>query len=370
MADCVGRCPELRQETRAFFRRAVRDDVVTCGLAQNGEERAVQGPRVRYERFQRVGAAPTHQRVRVLAIRQRDDAQCAVGLQQGQRGGDGAGRGPGTSGIAIEAQGRRGRLAPQFFELFLGQCGPERRYCAGQSTLVQGDDVHVALDHHQVAALADRLTRQIEAIEGAALGEDGRFRTVEIFRLAVAEGTAAKAHDPAAPVANGKHQPVEEKLAARHSVFALPQQPGFEQLRRRDLRAREFGRQGAAAVARPAEAECGNARLGDAPGCQVAARGNALRRCQPVGEKYPGRLQHALQIEPRPLGRHGAGLRPRHVEPRLARQRLHCFEEGGAVGLHDEADGIAVRAASETMVAVLVDVETGRLLAVKRAAPL
>src|SRR5262249_29713124 len=60
----------------------------------------------------------------------------------------------------------------------------------------------------------------------------------------------------------------------------------------------------------------------------------------------------------------------RHLEPGLARELLDGIHERNALALHDEGEGIAVGAAAEAVEAVLVDVETRRLLIVERAAAL
>ena len=70
----------------------------------------------------------------------------------------------------------------------------------------------------------------------------------------------------------------------------------------------------------------------------------------------------------------GAGRRRllRQGQPDLARQALDHLAEAEILALHDEVDGVAVRAATEAMegAAPLVDGEGGRLLLVEGAQPL
>ena len=69
----------------------------------------------------------------------------------------------------------------------------------------------------------------------------------------------------------------------------------------------------------------------------------------------------------------GLGRRRRrlgHLQPGLRGELLHRFHEAGALALHDETDRIAVRAAAEAMVVIVVNVEARCLLAVERTAAL
>ncbi len=99
----------------------------------------------------RIAPLAAHQTVRVLAGRQPGEPQRAIGCQQRQRQFRSAGRGPAAGGIAVETQHRRRREPPQLLKLLLGQRRAEWRDGATDAGLREGDDVHVAFDHHQAA---------------------------------------------------------------------------------------------------------------------------------------------------------------------------------------------------------------------------
>src|SRR3712207_9488300 len=65
-----------------------------------------------------------------------------------------------------------------------------------RSGLVQRDDVHVALDGDHRRAAEGPLPREIQPVEAAPLLEQRRLRPVHVFRLAVAQGSAAEADGP------------------------------------------------------------------------------------------------------------------------------------------------------------------------------
>ncbi len=56
-----------------------------------------------------------------------------------------------------------------------------------------------------------------------------------------------------------------------------------------------------------------------------------------------------------------------HLEAGFGGQAFDRLHETGTLTLHDEADGIAMRATAEAVVMILVDIEARRLLAVERA---
>ena len=130
MADRVSGGAQLCQEAGALFRRSVGNDVVARCLAQNGEQGAVKRPGTGEQGLECIGTAAAHQRIGILAFREGHDPQGAVGFEQRQRGGDSACGRARARGVSIEAQGRRGRLAPKLAELVLGEGCPERRDCS------------------------------------------------------------------------------------------------------------------------------------------------------------------------------------------------------------------------------------------------
>ena len=224
----------------------------------------------------------------------------------------------GTGRVAVEAEHRLGRDLPQRLQLLGRQRGAERRHRAGEAGLVQGDDIHVALDHHHRAAAEGPLPRQVEAVEAAALGEQLGLRAVDVFRLAVAEDAAAEADGPAAPVADREDHPVEEHVdhaGLRPVRVARLHQPGGDELLGRDPLALEVGGQRPAALAGPAQAEAGDGRL-------AQARGGAGRPAPPAPPAAPG----------------GGGRRPR------PRRRRHTGPSPGAPARPPGASPSAPRA--------------------------
>jgi len=290
-------------------------------------------------------------------------------LQQRQRELDGAFGRARAGGVAVEAQHRFGREAPELGQVVVGERGAERGDGALEAGLVQGDDVEVAFGDEQALARADGVARQVEGVEGAALGEDRAVGAVDVFGLGVAQGAAAEADQAAAAIADGEGDAAPIQLAAA-AVLGLAQQPGLEDAVGVDAGVAQLRGQGAAAVAAPAEAELADSRLGQAAPEQVGAGGLALALAQAAHEAVLGAFEHGVQVGPLAfdagLGRGGFG----HLEPGFGGQALDGFGEGGAAGLHLEGDGVAVGAAAEAVEMVLVDVEAGALLAVEGAAAL
>src|SRR5215472_4274628 len=94
-----------------------------------------------------------------------------------------------------------------------------------------------------------------------------------------------------------------------------------------------------------------------------------------VGQEQPPLVaglrgfQYRGEVKPLLLGLGCLRRRPRHLEPCLGGQPFDRFHEDGALGLHHEADRVAMRATAEAVVvAVLIHMEAGRLFAVERAA--
>ncbi len=69
----------------------------------------------------------THEIVRIEPIRQKRELDAVARLQMRQRRLDGPEGRPASGGVAVEAQGRFGRHAPEQLELILGQGGAQRR---------------------------------------------------------------------------------------------------------------------------------------------------------------------------------------------------------------------------------------------------
>ena len=130
----------------------------------------------------------------------------------------------------------------------------------------------------------------------------------------------------------------------------------------------EVSQQGAAAFAGPAQAKPDNCLVRQPAPAQIGERRTAAGREQLCLVKPRGFLQHAVQVQALPFGFLGLARRLGQIQPGFGGQRLHRLHEGGTLRLHDEADGVAVRAAAEAMVVIVIGVEAGRLFAMEGAA--
>ena len=114
-------------------------------------------------------------------------------------------RGLAARGVAVEAEHDGVGQPEQLLHVHRRGRGAERRHRVLDAVLRQRDDVHVALDDDDAAGVADRVARQEQAVELAALREQRRFRRVQVLGLAVAEHAAAEADHAAAAVVDREH---------------------------------------------------------------------------------------------------------------------------------------------------------------------
>ena len=108
--------------------------------------------------------------------------------------------------------------------MLLGERGAHRGDHGLEARLPQGDHVGVALDDDRAVLLRDRGTREVEAVENAALLEEVALRRVDVLaleRVVLAELSRLESDHPAACVGERKHQPWREVV-----VTALVRQPG------------------------------------------------------------------------------------------------------------------------------------------------
>ena len=96
--------------------------------------------------FEGLRALLAHEVVGVEAAGQECEAHAEARLQVRQHGLDRAERGLAAGRIAVEAEDRLGRQAPQKRHLLLGERGAERRHRLGKARLGERDHVHVAFD--------------------------------------------------------------------------------------------------------------------------------------------------------------------------------------------------------------------------------
>ncbi len=296
-----------------------------------------------------------------------------------QAGLEGPECGPAPGRIAVEAEDHRVGEPEQLLHVVGGAGGAERCDAVLEAGLRQRDDVHVALDHEGVAALAQGRARFEQAVELAALDEDRRFRGVQVLGFAAVEDATAEADDVALDRADRKHDAVAESVVALALRFVggvgLLHDHHAALFEQRVVVRREHARQAAPAVRRIAEAEPGRDFSAQAAALQIVDRPRALLELatvmrggpgQDVGERDPSLLlgggQFAIRHRPVVVG---------HGQADLLRQILDRIDERHAVLLDEEADRIAVRSAAEAVIELLRrgDGEARRLLGVKRAQP-
>src|SRR3546814_949154 len=92
--------------------------------------------------------------------------------------------------------------------LFAG-CRTKGGHGVAQALLGQCNDVHVALDHHDLVEISVGLPRFVKAVEFLALVEYRGFRRIQVLGLVVAQNATAEGNDPAAAVARSEEHTSE-----------------------------------------------------------------------------------------------------------------------------------------------------------------
>ena len=170
-----------------------------------------------------VGPLAAHQGVRVFAVWQEQEARAAPVLQIGQGRFQGAPGGVTAGLVAVEAEQHAGHQAEQALEVFFAGGGAEGGDGVAQALLGQGDDVHIAFDHHDLVEVAIALACLEQAVKLLPLVEHRGFRRVQVLGLVVAEHPAAEGDDPAAAVADREDHPIAEAVVALAAVGVLHQ---------------------------------------------------------------------------------------------------------------------------------------------------
>ena len=219
-------------------------------------------------------------------------------------------------------------------------------------------------------SLVAACARAVEAVEVGALVEQRRLGRVEVLRLARAHDAPAEGDDAAAPVVDGKHHAAAEAIVGLAvAVVGLDGEPGLDDLVDRHVLALEVRQQAVARIRREAQAEIVDGRVLEAAAAQIVQALPADRQAQLLLEPARGLFDDLLQrrdaLGALALDRRGA----RHRQVDLARQLLDRLGKRQALGLHDEAHGIALLVAAEAVEEALlvVDREGRRLLVVERA---
>ena len=253
--------------------------------------------------------------------------------------------------------------------------GTQGGHCVGYAVLGQGDHIHVALHHIEAVGLVPALAPFPQAVQFLALVEDGGFRAVQVFGLAVAEHPAAEADGASAAVADRKLDAVAEFVVGAAAVFPAHQQAGGEGLFDALVVQAQALAQVVVARRREAQAVAGGDLAGEAAALEVIHRFLALRgvlELLAVEAFRPG--QQVVQgLQAVAAGFFLAGVAaalPGHFQAGPGGQLLHRFRKAEVVVFHQEAHGVAGGAAAEAVVELLVrgDGEGGRLFLVEGAA--
>ncbi len=172
-------------------------------------------------------ALGAYQAVRVLALGEEQRNALAV-LQVRQHRLQGAPGRLAAGLVAVETEQDARYQAEQALDVFLAGRRAEGRHRVADALLGQGDDIHVALDHHDLVEVAILLPGLVESVEFLALVEDRSLRGVQVLRLVVAKHPAAEGDDPPAAVADREHHAIAEAVVALAGVAVLHQQAGVE----------------------------------------------------------------------------------------------------------------------------------------------
>ncbi len=319
-------------------------------------------------------ALGAYQAVRVLPLGEEQEAHALAVLQVRQHRLQGAPGRLAAGLVAVETEQDARYQAEQALDVFLAGRRAEGRHRVADALLGQGDDIHVALDHHDLVEVAILLPGLVESVEFLALVEDRSLRGVQVLRLVVAEHPAAEGDDPPAAVADREHHAIAEAVVALAGVAVLHQQAGVEHGLELQVVATQVLEQVVPAGRGETEAEVAGDLAGQAAALQVVhrgfARGVAFQRllvelgggAEQRVERRVGRLARRVPAS--------AAFLARHVHAGALGQFLDRLGELQLVVVHDEAERVAAGAAAEAVVELLVraDGERGSLFLVERAA--
>ena len=216
------------------------------------------------------------------------------------------------------------------------------------------------------------LARAGDVVERRAFVEEWRLRRVEIFRLCVfLQRAAAESDDTSAQIGDREHHAVAKAVERQRNIVAGNQQSGLHHVLDWNAVAAQMLLEREALVGRVTEAEFQLRRGIEAAVGQIAARLGAGACRQRGLEEFRRQLHDVVQsLAP------GIALlvfvghfRQRHAGE--LRQPLDRFRKRDALGLHDEAENVAVLAGGEIVeeAFLIVDRERGRLLLVEGRQP-
>ncbi len=359
---------EPRLEGRAPLRRV---DVSGFQLAQPHD---VDEGRGRGQTLgERARALRAHEVVGIGPLGQEGEAEGMAFAQMGQHAVDGARGGRFARAVAVETDHGLGREQPQPLHLPLGEGGAERGDHILEARLVERDHIHIAFDHDELARGEGGFARGGEVEQCRALVEQLGLGRVEIFRLrGVVERAGAEGDDAAARIEDRDDQPVAEAIEGAAAVIGLHQEAGLEQLALGEAALEERALQRILGAGGVADAEQLEGVGGEPAALGVAESIAAVSFMERTLEEGGGGFERIEQAEPLLLHALELGVGLGHGQARLARELLHRFRKGKALGLHDEGELVAMLAAGEAMIEALlvVDGEGRRLLLVEGRQPL
>ena len=329
-------------------------------IAAEAADEVGEGVLAARERLVEAGTAARlpEQLVRVELVRQRADAHVH---RLGEERLDGAVGRALARGVAVEEEDDLVGKALEDPRVLARQRGAEGGDRVGHARLVACDDVGIALADDRGAGVDDRLLRQVDAVEPAALVEDAALRAVEVLGLVLgvdlpgAEGdgrthlVADREDDPVAEAVDWPLSPVAdesrgaEHLERRHGVVALRAGAVLAQ-------ALEVAHERVPPGGRGAEAEAllhglGDAACGDRGAGGGASLGMRERLAEPRGGNGVGAHEGASRA-----ARALVGPRLAELDARALRQRAQRVDELHLVVVHHEVDGVPGGAAGEALV--------------------
>ena len=117
-----------------------------------------------------------------------------------------------AGGIAVERKAHVVREPKQSIQMVRRGGGAQSGNRVVEPGARQANHVHIAFDDHQTVNLPQRLAGFVEAVQLTAFVEQYGLRRVQVFRLVVANDTAAKADRAATAIADGKHDSAPEPI--------------------------------------------------------------------------------------------------------------------------------------------------------------
>ena len=293
--------------------------------------------------------ATPHGVVGIFAVGQEQKLRLLAVSQDGQRIFQRAPRRATTRIVTVEAEDDHVGDPEELLGVDRRRRGTQRRHGVFDTVLRKRHHVHVALDDHDPAGSADCRTRLKQAIELAALGEQWRFRRVEVLGLALTEYPAAETHDVPAGVMDREHDAVAKSIVALAAVADDNQARGFQRL---VLIVGERALERLPVIRCIADAEASGDRAGQAALLEVIDRARSVLEYPAIElgglEQYPGEILRLFA--PAVVGR---GDGPGHLQADVAGELLDRVRKRPPAILHQEADCSPVRPAPEAVVELL-----------------